>query len=329
MPYLARVLQVLDSRGVPAEEVCAGTGITPAMVEDPKARVTFDTVAAILERGAAATNDPGLGLELGLETKPTSHSWYGYALISACTVREACEIGIRYLSVRLAPWRVTLFTEGDTAVMQFEENFDLGSARLLVLEYFLGGVIRMGEFLHGHSFANTDIEFWADYPPPPHHARFAGQIPRVRYDCPKLQARHPVAWLDRPLAFAEPNAKREAVSALDQELQLAAPDDWVGRTRALLADPSNEYPDLDAAALALGVSSRSLRRHLQAKGTTYRELREEARRAAAITLLEQSGASIAAVARALRYADVAAFSRAFQRWTGEPPNSYRRQRRTP
>jgi hypothetical protein len=36
---------------------------------------------------------------------------------------------VRYLSVRLAPWRVTLFTESDTAVMQFEENFDLGTAR--------------------------------------------------------------------------------------------------------------------------------------------------------------------------------------------------------
>src|SRR6185436_1880627 len=169
--------------------------LAPAMVEDPKARVTFDTLAMILERGAEATGDPGLGLELGLETKPTSHSWYGYALISACTVREACEIGIRYLGVRIAPWRVTLFTEGGTAVMQFEENFDLGSARTLVLEYFLGGVIRMGEFLHGHSFVDTEVEFRADYAEQPHHARFAGQLPRVRYGCPKLQARHPAAWL--------------------------------------------------------------------------------------------------------------------------------------
>lgn len=327
--YVAHLLAVLERRGVATGRVLEAARISPDQLAGSHARVTVDQLIRALQRGAELTGDPALGLELGLAMKPTSHSWYGYALMSAGTVRAACEIGMRYLSVRVSPWRVHMFTEDDVAVMQFEDNLALGDARILVLECFLGGVLRMAEFLHGQPLTHPELEFRADYAEPPYHARFAGCLPRVRYGCPRLQARHPVAWLDRPLAFAEPAANREAVAALDDELRLVAADDWVERMRAALSRPGAACPDLDAAAAALHVSSRSLRRHLQLRGTTFHDLRDEVRRARAITLLSGSALTIDAIARELGYADAAGFSRAFQRWTGQPPSSYRKRQRSP
>jgi AraC-like DNA-binding protein len=327
MPYLARLVQLAGERGVAIDDLIAGTSLQVERIGDGEAWVALPTFAQVLSRAAALTRDPGLGLELGLETKPTSHSWYGFALITARTVRDACELGIKYLSLRLPPWRLSLFTECDTAVMRFEEKQNLGEARLLVLEAFLGGALRMGEFLHGHSFADPNVEFRASYSRPAHHARFAGQLPPIVYDCPVTEVRHPAAWLDRPLMLSDRDANREVTTVLDRELQDLAPDDWVSRARSMLADPRNAYPDLVAGAAMLGVSERTLRRQLRDRGVTYRRMREDARRDAALARIAKSQASLETLARSLGYAHVAAFSRAFQRWTGESPSDYRRKTR--
>ena len=325
--YAARWIALLDARGVSGERALAGTGITLATLDDPNARLTIPALVQVITIGAELAGDPSLGLELGLALKPTAHSWFGIAVMTASTLGEAIELGARYLAVRLSPWRIHLFREGERGIMQFDQAYDLGPARLLILECLLGAVIRMGEFLRGHSYAHPDIEFYADYPEPAYHARFRDQLPRVHYASSKLQARFPAEWLDRPLSLAEPHAYREAVAVLDHEMHLIGEtDDWLARTRGLLEQPGDGYLDLDAVASALAVSTRTLRRHLQARGTTFHELRDEARRTRAITLLELSRISLGAIARELGYADAAGFTRAFQRWTGEPPNRYRQRR---
>jgi AraC-like DNA-binding protein len=272
----------------------------------------------------ALADDPSLGLERGLAHNPTAHSWFGMGVMWACTIGAVTELGARYFSV-LSPWRVHMFREGARAVMQFDDAYDLGPARMVCVECMLGGVLCMSEFLLGHSLAaHPDVEFFADFAEAPHHARFRERLPRVHYNAKRLQAHFPAAWLDRPLSFAEPLAHREAVAALDHELRLIRDDgDWLERTRALLADPERGFPDLDTAAWMLGVSSRSLRRHLQARGATFHQLRDDARRSRAITLLEHSTISHDAIARELGYSDAAGFTRAFQRWTGAPPSAYR------
>src|SRR6188474_2229733 len=126
MSYVARWLALLSTRDVPAEQALAGTGISPDAAADPGARISLDALVRLLQAGEQLTADPSLGLELGLAMKPNSHGWLGYAMMSCSTLRQACELGTRYLSVRASPWRVHVFVEGDTAVMQFDENVALG-----------------------------------------------------------------------------------------------------------------------------------------------------------------------------------------------------------
>lgn len=323
MSYVARWIALLDTRGISVDDALAGTRISLEQLEDASARVTIADVIYIIARGVTLAEDPSLGLELGLSLKPAAHAWFGIAMMTAGTLGEALEVGSRFFSVR-SPWRFHLSREGAHAVMRFDELYNLGSARMLCLETMLGAVICMGEFLLGPEFAR-DVEFFADFSEVPYHARFADRLPRIHYNTDRLEAHFPVAWLDRPLAFAEPFAHREAVAALDHEKRLVGDDaDWLERTRALLAEPERGFPDLDSAASTLGVSSRSLRRHLQASGATFHQLRDDARRSHAITLLEQSTISHDAIARELGYSDAAGFTRAFQRWTGVPPSAYRR-----
>jgi AraC-like DNA-binding protein len=328
--YAARFVALLAPRGFSAVQVLAGTGYRSEQLDDPNARMPVAAVAQMVRNGVALTDDESLGLQLGLSLKASSHGWLGFALITCNSLRDAILLGERYMEVRASPWRIRLIVEGDTAIMRFVELVPVGAVRTVVLEAVLGAVIRLGEFMLGERFTHPAIEFWSESPEPAHHRRFRDQVPRARYNCATNEARFPTRWLDRPLALREPVANREAVSALENERKLIDPGaDLLARTRALLSNPANQFPDLECVASRLMVSSRTLRRHLRHSGTTFHALRDELRRGHAITLLEQSQLAVDEIARALGYSDGAGFVRAFQRWTGATPSHHRKRTRQP
>ena len=327
--YGARFVANLEQRGFAAAEVLAGTGVTPAQLTDSSARISLAAVSQLLANGVELARDESLGLELGLALKASSHGWLGLALITCNSLREAIMLGERYMEVRAGAWRIQLIVDGDTAVMRFIEVISIGAMRTVMLEAVLGAVARLCEFLVGESVAQPAIEFWSDSPALPHHARFRDHLPRIRYNCPTNQAMFPASWLDRPLALSEPIANREAISALESESRVIDPrDDLLERTRALLSTVANGFPSLEDVATQLSVSSRTLRRHLSRRGTTFYALRDDVRRVRGTALLEQSNLTIYDIALTLGYADGAGFVRAFQRWAGETPSNYRKRART-
>lgn len=84
-------------------------------------------------------------------------------------------------------------------------------------------------------------------------------------------------------------------------------------------------PTLERVAHKLGMTERTFQRRLHQCGVTFRQLLAEQQRAWATHLLAQRKLAISEVAFALGYSEQAAFARAFRRWTGQTPRSYRRK----
>jgi AraC-like DNA-binding protein len=78
-------------------------------------------------------------------------------------------------------------------------------------------------------------------------------------------------------------------------------------------------------AQRLGISSRSLQRHLTRMGTSYSEMIAEVRLDTACHLLTESDQSISSIADSLGYSGVSSFSRTFMRLMRVQPGVYRRQ----
>ena len=85
---------------------------------------------------------------------------------------------------------------------------------------------------------------------------------------------------------------------------------------------------MPAAAAAMGLSTRTLRRRLANEGTSYRVELEGLRRELAARYLADTGLSVSETAARLGYADVAAFGHAFRRWYGQSPGRWQRGHRT-
>ena len=69
---------------------------------------------------------------------------------------------------------------------------------------------------------------------------------------------------------------------------------------------------------------RSLQRKLQTEGVSFRDVVAEARHKLAVVYLGDASLSMTNVACLRGFAEGAAFTRAFKRWTGKAPIEYRK-----
>ena len=84
-------------------------------------------------------------------------------------------------------------------------------------------------------------------------------------------------------------------------------------------------PSAVAVAAALRMSARTLQRRLGDEGLRFSAISDDVRERAARGLLDDPALSLVEVAYRLGFSDLAAFSRAFKRWTRMPPGAYRRR----
>lgn len=99
--------------------------------------------------------------------------------------------------------------------------------------------------------------------------------------------------------------------------------DCIAATRAII-DRRLGQDGLSAQMVAqeLNLSVRSLRRHLAAGGTSFRDLLQDRRRLRAEALLMTGTQPLARIAEQLGYADANVLSRAFRDWTGAAPRRF-------
>ncbi len=75
----------------------------------------------------------------------------------------------------------------------------------------------------------------------------------------------------------------------------------------------------------LSINLRSMQRHLAAWGVSFEEMVDTYRQRLALQYLTEQADSVTDIAQRLGYSDAAHFTRAFRRWYGVPPTTYRRE----
>ena len=86
---------------------------------------------------------------------------------------------------------------------------------------------------------------------------------------------------------------------------------------------SEGVPTIFDTAQQLGMSGRTLQRRLSKQGYSFQTLVDESRRQLSERLLQETDYSLAEIAFMTGYSEQSAFTRAFKRWAGQTPRSYR------
>ena len=130
-------------------------------------------------------------------------------------------------------------------------------------------------------------------------------------------------WLDHPLrgADAELHAALSAQAAAFEALASAGLPIQVQRVmRNLLLESKGS---IEAVARKFSMHRRTLDRHLDASGASFRTLADGVRFEVACQLLRDTQMSVGEIAASLHYGDASAFAHAFRRWSGRTPTQWR------
>jgi AraC-like DNA-binding protein len=147
----------------------------------------------------------------------------------------------------------------------------------------------------------------------------------IRFDADVCALRFPAATLAQPVR----NADAALYRILEREVrELSTHSDApLGDRLAALVRSAISTGELSIERVAslLSMQPRTLNRRLRERGTTFRQVADDARYALSRQLLVRGGLRLADVAVSLGYADASAFARAFRRWSGTSPTEWRRR----
>ena len=190
-------------------------------------------------------------------------------------------------------------------------------------ELILAAWVRAGRVATGTKWNPAEVRFAHRAPPDSRaHERFFGSPPRFSAGENALVLE--AALLELPCRRTDPSL----LSLLDRY----AADRLGGGEAATFADRawralSDELQAGNVAARGvaarLNVSVRTLHRALAAEGTSYRRLLDQLRLDIAGRHLRDDRMSVAEVAFLAGFSEISAFHRAFKRWTGQTPVTFR------
>lgn len=319
------------ARGAPAAALAAEAGLDLSLLEDADNRVPLAVYLALMRAGARLTGDAGFALRFGASTNITEMSVVGLIGAASPTVRDALAQINRYARL-IAEFetppgldRFSLETADGAVALTDRRAYADQSPEVTesVFARMAQGVRRLGD---GRYLRSVEVTHAA----PAHSALYAEIIGApVVFGAARNALHLDAAWLDVPIAqeprfvFGILAAHADAqLKALDRSRSLAA------RVESLLLPVLHTgEASVDAAARALGVSRQTLYRRLKAEATSFEAVLDGLRRRLALDYLGARKVSVNETAYLLGFSDPAAFSRAFKRWTGVSPKTWRMERR--
>jgi len=323
----ARKMVAAAGADIDARALLNSIDLDPDGPWDPKLMLPDTAYYGLLERIAALTDATDLPVRVGASMRLDEYGALGLAFKAATT------LGASYA-------RVERYARLWTSVVEYELRPD-PRGTLYVLHR--AGERRLGLRLSNEASLASSVSL----------ARQVSMEPvtplevHVQHAAPKSVKAH-ADWFGCPIHFeadldailfshqtlAQPNILGDAgisrylVSHLDEELsEIADEVPLVTETKDAIAQALSEgAPKMADIARGLGLSGRSFHRRLSEHGMSFQTLTEETRRKLAEGLLREQGHSLAEIAFLTGFSEQSAFTRAFKRWVGMTPASYRKAR---
>ena len=319
-PLPKNLLDAIGEAGVDLVALTATLGLSADQLEKGLGRYDIDRFLCAVWR---ALDDPAFGLRAGSVVRPERFGVSGLAAMTSPTFIEALRRKGRYnrliwgdaLDVVEQSERVTVVLAAE------DEPRPYGPARI---DLELASLLAFGRRFTG--VAITALELVLRQSKPAYADRYLevfGVAPRFSADRNALTFARVDA--ERPLISANTLVHQGLVDVAESALMQLARPSTVSRVREELGKAMHgEEPTLREIAQRLCIGERTLQRRLTAEGASFSQLLDEFRREVAQHRLRRGHSNVPELAFLLGFADTNSFYRAFRRWTGMTPESFRR-----
>jgi AraC-like DNA-binding protein len=323
---VTRLIAALERLGVATPAVLAAAGMTlnSTALEDQSVslRVLYD-----LWEGAETTCGAGIGVRVGQNVQPETYEVFGHVLSSSASLGDALVRATRFARIVADTFELSLHVEGQLATVLLRPTHpELLHPR--DIEFILSAAVTIARKITAEGLAPGEVRFTHAAPRDVSHHEQAFEAP-VKFNQP-----HNALVFDSELLHLPVVGRDEQLCAQfsRQASRMLAGSGQAGRLsrrvqELVSAELRGGNPTIEGIADKLGMHSKTLSRRLKDEGTSHRQLLEAVRYELSDRYLRQRGLSVSEIAFLLGYSDTSAFIKAFKRWSGVTPETYREQLR--
>ena len=318
---VADLLEALRSLGADPVALTKRAGLSATDSPDMAVRVPASKLLHLLDVAAQELGDPLLGLHAGARVETRGPLYY--LLLSTPRLADGLRLFAQFARVPLDTQRLLVRERGGIVELTVDSGDPEIERSPHATDYLLGANwSSLRRAIPGFRLLKVEIT----------HAEIGapGETARV-FGCPvAFGCARNAMWFPDAVLAGVPAAANAAIaeqiqrytSALFAQITASnAPERVAEAIRALLV--AGLPADRGAVAKRLHLSERTLQRHLELEDTSFKRVRDRVRCDLSRALLANRALKVEAVATIVGYAEVAAFSKAFARWSGHSPSRYR------
>lgn len=309
-------------------QVLTEAGIPPDWLSQDQARVPARAFSALWLAVARQLDDEFFGLD-SRSMKVGSFALICQAAISCPTLGAALKRTLRGFAVFLSDVSARLVVDGQGARVCVCNRIQDAADRRFADETLLVLVHGLISWLAGRRISIQCLDMA--------HARpvHAGEYTRMFTEHQRFDAEVTAIWLDPSVLQAPLAQNPQSLAGFLQTapqsvfLRYRNEDSWTARLRRRMRSEigAEVWPTFAQIAEELGIAPTTLRRRLEAEGSSFQQIKDRMRSDWAIDRLCHTALSLEQLAAGLGFHDASAFHRAFVRWTGLQPGVYRRKRK--
>ena len=315
---------VLDQLGMDPAKVLSQAGVDAAIFDDPDNLLSTSARAHLFQVCSNLSAQQHFGLLVGERGKLGSFGLIGYLAMHASNVREALTSLARYLHLHGQGARAVLESAGNSAFLGYEIYQPLADGHDQIEDAAVAIMHNIARELCGAEWRPSEVWFTHREPSDGTPFKHMFHAP-LRFNMPSAGIYFDSRWLRQSVRAADPELHRLLQKQID-ELETRYVDDFPEQVRRVLHHAVLTHNASAGRIAALfSIHSRSLHRRLRSYGTSFQELLDECRYGIACSMLESSDIMISELAEMLDYSDARAFCRAFKRWSGSSPSTWRHQ----
>jgi AraC-like DNA-binding protein len=312
------LVDAFEQLDVPRAPLVAAARVDPARFEDPDALAPCTAFGAIVAAAQRYRPRPDLALAAAQVTPIGAYPLLDYLVVSSADVGEALRRLARYYRLVGAPTSLEVESSRDFVRVVFPWTGDPFGA-----EYAIALCVFHLRRETGGRARPLAVHF---HHRPEAHREIAGAL-----ECAVKAGESWSGFILPPTALTIPMRRSDAalVAFLEPQADAATATRDVGDTlirclkAALLARLDGGRPSVASIARSLALTTRTLQRRLAAEGLSFQRVLDDLRRANAERHLRGTTLSIAEISFLLGFSEPAAFHRAFRRWHGTTPQSFR------
>ncbi len=312
--------KIIATYGHDPQTVFTRVGLTHEMLLEQGARISHKTVDRLWDEATRIVKDPCFGLRAADFWHPSHFNALGYAWLASCTLHQALSRLDRYIHILSQATDVRLEETPEGLSLTLSDSLEQPAR----MDLSMAIVVAMCRLNFGPNLKPVAVRFI-------HPEPSCGEKYFAVFKCPVyFAAEHDELVLkqedvNKRLPGGNPNLAEINDRVMIQYLAELDQADIVHRTQATIIDllPSGLISD-EKVARALSMSVRSLQRKLQHAGTTFRKVLDQTREDLARQYIRDTKLDLTEIAFLLGFSEHSAFSRAFKRWTGQPPSALRK-----